>query len=342
MIRAAPASAGSSTGRRRGRGLVDATKIALLHPSAWPVSLAGFLVRGGILVFILPVVVLPTPTGLATLFGPDIISLALAAPTPGFLLFLAVTAFVLLAWLGTGSLVGAAVDTVLTSWVARRLVDPEGSAAGGLGGMPRLGLLVRVAAVRLACHLPLAVSAIWAVTRIVSAVYREYISPGDLSIALPLRVAMSVPDAIGLLLVAWLAGEVIGGLAARALVLEDCSMGDSLRAAVAAVVFHPLSAGASLLIGTAALVTLGGLPILAGAIAWARVRHELLGTMEPVPVVLGSIAFAALWFAALVLTGVATTWRSALWTSHAVRVRRAAPTAIAGTVTQQPTSPASA
>ena len=51
--------------------LAGALVETLVRPSGWPLALARFLVRGGIIPFALPIVVLPTTVGIATFFGPD-------------------------------------------------------------------------------------------------------------------------------------------------------------------------------------------------------------------------------------------------------------------------------
>ena len=40
------------------------------RPGLWPVALAGFLARGGIVLFVAPVVVAPSLVALATFIGP--------------------------------------------------------------------------------------------------------------------------------------------------------------------------------------------------------------------------------------------------------------------------------
>jgi hypothetical protein len=340
MTVAAPASERPRTDRDRGRGLPGAVTLALGRPSAWPIALAGFLVRGGILLFLLPVVVLPTPTELATAFGSDIIALALAAPTAAVARLAAAAILLVVGWLLVASIVGAAADAALAWWAAApgaidagpgRAPEGSGPAAAATGeaapAAPRrgIGLVLRVAIVRLACHLPLAIASVWAIARIVAAVYREYISPGDLSVPLPLRVAASVPDAIGLLIVAWLLGEALGGLAARGVALEGRSVGRAILGAVTSLVLHPVSAGIALVTTTVVVVLLVAPPIAASALIWDELRRELLGPADPGPVLAATLAFAALWLAGLAAAGVATTIRSSIWTWHALRVGEAGP-----------------
>ena len=47
----------------RGAALTGALLVTLATPATWPLALAAFLIRGGILLVTLPIVVLPTPVG---------------------------------------------------------------------------------------------------------------------------------------------------------------------------------------------------------------------------------------------------------------------------------------
>jgi hypothetical protein len=327
-----------------------------MHPSTWPIALAGFLARGGILLFLLPVVALPTPTGLATAFGSDIIAVAIGVPTPS-VVQLAATAIVgVLGWLIVGSLIGAAADVELATWAATadpsagRVPSGRGRDDGPVvadGAWPASarrapGLVARVALVRLACHLPLAIVSVWAVARIVSTVYREYISPGDLSVPLPVRVVAAVPDAIVVLIVAWLLGEALGGLAARAIVLQGRPASLAIPTAVASVILHPLSAGVALVVTSATFLALVAPLLVGSALAWQRLGHQLLGAADPPAVVAATVVFAAIWLAALLGAAVAATVRSSIWTWHALRVRQAAPIALPVAVTPPESSVAEA
>ena len=335
----APASGRPREEQGRGRGFLGAMTLALRHPSAWPVALAGFLVRGGILLFLLPVVVLPTPTGLATAFGSDIIAVAIAGPTPATVQLAATAILAVLGWLVLGSVVGAAADIELARWAATSgraaatvPADTPGPAARAFPPRSRRGLVGRVAIVRLACHLPLAIVSVWAAARIVAAVYREYISPGDLSVPLSLRVVGSVPDAIVLLVVAWLIGEALGGLAARAIVLDGRPAGRAIRAALASTVLHPLSAGIALATTTIVLVSLVAPLVVASAVLWGRLGSELLGAGDALTVLAATLGFIAAWLVGLFAAAVAATLRSSIWTWHALRVRDSRPIALPSSI----------
>ncbi len=59
-----------------GAGLVAPLLITLARPSIWPLAFVAFLLRGGIVVVLAPIVVLPSAVGLANVLAPAITSIA--------------------------------------------------------------------------------------------------------------------------------------------------------------------------------------------------------------------------------------------------------------------------
>ena len=58
-------------------GLLGAAAlIALARPRLWGLGLAGFLARGGIVLFVLPILTLPSVVGVTTFVGPTAITAA--------------------------------------------------------------------------------------------------------------------------------------------------------------------------------------------------------------------------------------------------------------------------
>jgi ABC-type molybdate transport system permease subunit len=53
--------------------LVAALLATLVHPRWWLLALAGFLVRGGVLIVLLPIVAPPTVAGLLSFLAPSLI-----------------------------------------------------------------------------------------------------------------------------------------------------------------------------------------------------------------------------------------------------------------------------
>ena len=75
-------------------GTLVALFASLGRPSWWLLAIAGFLVRGGIVVFFVAIVTLPSPLALANVLEPIITPLYLGAMTPAVATYLvaAVTA----------------------------------------------------------------------------------------------------------------------------------------------------------------------------------------------------------------------------------------------------------
>lgn len=318
-----PAGARSDPGARQiptswRAGVAAATVVTLAKPQAWPVALAGFMVRGGLVAFVLPIIVLPTMTGLATALGPAVISIALGQPNADVARLIALVVGSLLAWLAVSVLLGAATDVVLIGWIAADL-------DGLVGVWATRSQVLRVALVRAVAHLPLLLVAGWGLARLVEVTRLELIMPGDLAVPLVLRVAGGAPEVLALLLVAWLAGEALGELAARRVVLEDRTATRALAAALGYAVRHAPGTLATLVVGTLGLVALVIPPVAAAAVAWSGLRTALLGD-DPLAVALvGALALSVAWLGALILCSLAATWRSALWTAEVIRSRRAMP-----------------
>lgn len=289
--------------------------LVLERPTLVPVALAGFLVRGGIVVLGLPILVLPTPVGLATIFGPDIVSVALAGPNPGIVRLAVIGAVLLGAWLLLGGLLGAAADvacieaSAASEPRAERRVPVEGSRP-----VPRWRLIVRVLVVRWLAHLPLVVALTWGVVRIVEATYAELVLPSDTAAPLVLRVLGASPDAVVGVVGTWLVGEAWGGWAARFVVLEGRSSGSALWAAVRWCARAPTRAVGAIVAATTAL----GVAVAAAAAGSVTVWSVLRPTVRIDPS--GAVALVAVlllvgvWLVGVVGVGLVVAWRAVAWT----------------------------
>jgi hypothetical protein len=328
---AAEAGAGARAARRQRAGagwaaaVGAATRATAAEPVAWVVALAGFLARGGLVLVVLPIVVLPTLTGLATVLGPIVILVALSGPNASLIPLAAASTLAIAAWLVIGGLVGAVADIVLIRWFGRRLGGGGGGATPGLlddGGW--WGRTWRVYAVRLVAHVALLPVLAMAGTLVVSAVYRELTAPGDVTVPLVVRVILSVPGAIVAVTLVWLVGEAVGALAERRVVLQGRGAIGALASAVGSSIRSPLHVGA-----TGLLATIGSVIAIVPAIgllmaAWSATRTLVLGDLGLVAlpaVVLLILAFGAV----LVVAGLASAWRSALWTAEDLRQRHRLP-----------------
>ena len=96
------------------RGVTLAALLAALsRPSWWLLALAGFLVRGGVLLFVVAIVMLPSPLVLSNVLEPVIAPIALGGASLVTLAPLLIAIAGLLACLLAGSWIGAATEVAL-------------------------------------------------------------------------------------------------------------------------------------------------------------------------------------------------------------------------------------
>jgi hypothetical protein len=299
------------------RAALVASLIAVLdQPRWWVIAQAVFLLRGGIVLAIIPIVVLPTEAGLFNALGPLLVGFYFGAPSAAFVRLVTVISGLLLAWLLAGGLLASRLEVTLIDDVARR--------AGRAGTVARPGALAwRALLIRITCMTPLLAALGWGATQVVAAAYAEVLHPTDLTTPIALRVAMRVPDVIVLIGVVWLAGETAAGTAVRRLAL-----GLSPSTATAFVhgwldaVARPWSLLLAVVTNAAVLAIVAG-GAAAAAYAWFRLRVAIglqLGLpWDPLIEAASSMAFVAIWLAGLALASVVVSWRSSAWTFEAVR-----------------------
>ena len=309
--------------------LGTAALIALTRPRLWALGLAGFLARGGIVLFVLPILTLPSVVGLTTFVGPTAITAA--GLSERFVALAAIAAGILAAWLVAGTLVGAAVDVALVRSALRPDeaagwpgADPDRGGRGGRGARGDRGLVRRLFVVRLVTLIPLGLALAWGAARLVDVGYHELILPGDLARPFVLRVLAGAPEVVLAILVTWLAGELVGAVAVRLAIVEGRSAGPALRGALRSIVRRPLGPLGILATTLGASAVVVAPPVAAATIAWEAVRTSLLGGAELAPALLAVGVFVALWLGGLVLAGIAAAWRSIAWSVALVRDHRGA------------------
>ena len=296
--------------------MAAAALTALARPSLWAPALGGFLARGGILAFLLPIAVLPTPSGIANVIAPALTSFAFGLVSASFVEIVMVVAALIAGWIVLGGLAGAWADIELIRSAA---TDEElGLPFAGLSG-PGRGLVARALAVRTLAHLPLAAALVWGAVRIVAAAYAELTSPFEVVTPLAIRILGDVPDAIAVVVAVWLLGEAAGGLAVRRLVLERRSVPASIANGWLDLFRRPRSG-----FGTLVITDLGvGLAVISSALAanvvWSWVRLVILGRAGAFEVGSAVVVLVGLWLGGLLLTSVATAWRSMAWTAEFLR-----------------------
>lgn len=276
------------------------------RPSWWAMALAAFLVRGGVLLLLLPIVSLPTTAALVTAVAPTLETLYLGRPTAeGALLAIAVIGSVL-AGLTTAGLAGSWLDLVL---VREAAVDEDIE----LGWAPSGASVVQAFALRLTAHLPTAIAVGYALVRLVTVAYEELTAPGTTDVPVVARVVARAPDALLAIVLTWLAGETIGALAAR-----RAWAGASVPRALMASLRQLLGArGLATLVLTSAVVVAVWLPfLLAAAGAWEHLRGRLLDGAALLDVAAALVLFATTWVVGLAVAGAALAWRATAWTAE--------------------------
>lgn len=293
--------------------MLGAMLATLARPRWWAVSLAAFLVRGGVLLVILPIVALPSIAGLAASFGQVLVGFVFGEPSAAALALAAALVLALAAWLAASANVGAWLDIALAS-----------EAAGDEDLLPALPAIERpvahrAAAARLLAHLPTAVAIAFAASRIIDVGYAEFLQPGDPATPIILRVAGRAPEAVAALAITTLVGEAAGGIAVRLLMT-----GASVPSAVArgfARLARP-SGLATFLLTDAVIVAIGVPWWAAVSMAWDDARIALVDGGAGTAAGLAIGLFLATWLAGLGILAVAIAWRATSWTAE---VFRAAP-----------------
>jgi hypothetical protein len=294
--------------------LAGSLLVTLARPSTWVLALAAFLVRGGLLVFVIPIVVIPTPAGLADAIGPLLISFVFGGVSPAFVAVVATTVVVFLVWLIGGGLLAATAEAELIRVVA---TDEDVTTGAPLpDGVADGRVAARILAARLLAMLPFGAALAFGTTTIVAATYRELTLPGDAGTPIAWRVLRSVPLTVLLVLATWLLGEILGGIAARRIVLDGRPAVGGLRRALGSAVRRPVRTVVVFAVPSLGLLLAVVPSVAAASIAWHAVQVGL-STGDPLVTVTSVTAFVALWIGGLVLAGVACAWRHAAWTVDA-------------------------
>lgn len=287
-----------------GATLIASLLAVLARPATWPLALLGFLVRGGWLLIVAPIVVVPTPVGLANVVAPLLEDVAFGRRTGELTALVAVVVVVAVAWLIVGGLIAAVAEAD----GVRRIADEEGFP------WPGGPVAWRIAVVRLVAHLPLAIGAAWAAVRIVSVAYRELTVPSDVTVPAAWRIVAGAPDAFAIVSVTWLVGEIVGAVATRRIVLHDDNGRKAFRAALRRLRDDPARLLAMGLAGTAILVVVLTTTGLAAGATWNALGAAMsIGDASPATTLL-LLVFVGLFIGGLVLIGLTCAWRAAIWT----------------------------
>lgn len=297
--------------------MATALAASLGRPRWWVMALAAFLVRGGIVLVLLPLVSLPSAPALATTLAPTIEGLAMSRQSLGAAL--AATALV-------GLFVGLLAAAAYTgSWLDSALArEAEAS--------PELELHLphvapspwRTLAIRLTAHLPTLFALAYGAIRLVIVTYQELLSPGDPTVPIALRVLFRAPDAILIAGLAWLVGEAVGGLAARR-AADGEAVGQSVRGAIRDLVRR--RGVATFVVTDAVVVAVVLLLLVVVGRAAEHVRGYLFGGANDLSLAAALLLLVTTWVLALAVLGAALAWRATAWTIEATPRRGLVPAA---------------
>lgn len=304
------------------------------QPSLWLIGSVSFALRGGLLVLLASMVVLPTPIELRMLLGNNLGS---SGFTQDFLMLL--TAGGLL--LGLVVLLALVLVAYLELTAFERLLRGR-EPADGLGRRPfsspagrtRRWLLFSLLGLQLLVLGGVLVAAFPLINGVAELAYQEVIRP-SLGGSIYVRVLNGVRHEVFILLVGLVLVELISSVATRRLLLRG--FGLTARRPVSGVLPSlaalALALGGGLLrplrrpvrtLATLALVWAFSLAALVPlswglGIAWSSVRGAYLGSAwagqpnELVELALVTLGLCAIWVAAVVLGGFVSALRAALW-----------------------------
>ena len=306
------------------RGVTIAALLATLsRPAWWLLALAGFLARGGIVLFLLAIVILPSPLALSNVVAPLLVPIVFGGVTPLLAVVLLSGLLSVVAWVIVGGWIGAATEVVLIR-DARRA-----AAEDGLPVRPERAtgewLIARVTIAHLVAHIPLAIVVALGSVAIVDVAYVELTNPFEVVTPLPLRIVRGAVGPIVAILFAWVAGELAGGLAARRIVLGGESILAAVRGAYVELVARPRSTGLPALVTTLVLAADLAAMLAAVDLAWTAARGRLIEIPgDAVAIGFALVSFAAAWCLALLVAGLIDAWRGAAMTFEIERAGGAA------------------
>jgi hypothetical protein len=269
-------------------------------------ALAAFLLRGGFLLILLPILSAPTAAGLVTTFSPVAESLVLGRPSLEGAVVGSVLLLALLVGLAAVGLVGAWLDLALV----REAIEDEDVDAGW---RPVHRSPVNALSIRLTAHVPTLFALAYGFVRTVDVAYDEFTAPSTNGVQIVDRVVARVPDVVIIVLIAWLLGETIGALAAR----RAAAGAPATSALVRSIrqVMGPRGL-ATLLLTTGVLAGMLRAFMLAAGRAWEHLRGYLLDGADPIQLWAALILLVGTWVLGLSVIGAALAWRGTAWTAE--------------------------
>lgn len=278
----------------------------LSRPEWWAAALATFLLRGGFILVLLPIVNAPTAAGLVTILSPAVEGIVLGKPSLEGALVGSLVLGLVLASLAAIFLAGSWLDHALV----REATEDEDV---DRGWRPVGESMVNALTIRLLAHVPTLLALAYGFLRVVDVAYTEFTSPSDQGVAIVDRVLWRVPDVVILVVVLWLLGETVGSLAAR-----RASTGMATTRAIYASIRQVLAPrGLATLALTSAVIAALLVPfIVAVSRAWEHLRGYLLDGADSVQLGAALVLLVASWILGLAVLGAGLAWRATAWTSE--------------------------
>jgi hypothetical protein len=271
-----------------------------------------------LLLFLLAIVSLPSPLIISNIVAPIIVPLALGRVDPGTVALIGGIVAIVATWLIGGAWVAAATDVALIR-AARAAILDEGLPVGP-AVPPRRWLIGRVAAAHLLAHVPTILVLAVGSVGIANVAYIELTNPFEVTTPLVLRIISGAAGPIAAIVAAWLVCEIIGGLAARQIVLRGASLVGSLRGAFGDVVRRPTGAFLPALCTTLILAIDLAAVLAVVTLAWTQLGERLIdSSSDQVTTIISILVFPVSWIGALALTGIVDAWRSSAMTFEAER-----------------------
>ena len=277
----------------------------LTDPARWLLGTAGFMLRGGVFVLLVPLIALPSPVEIRLLLGEGVGSIGFSTGLiVGILGFAVATTLLVMA-----ALYGVAWLELWAFERARRGATPLDATVN------RRQLVTRVYSVQTAALCVLAVAAVPLALGAINVAYHELVTPTG-SGPLYERVLAGVQVQVLLLVVAAVVVEAVSAILTRRVLRRAYGLGPGGSSRI----WRP---------AVAALGWLVSLALLAPALwllgrAWQQVRAALgtassSGGPEPAVILSVVLALGAVWAATLVMAGFASALRGALWSMQELR-----------------------
>jgi hypothetical protein len=277
------------------------------RPRWWAMALAAFLVRGGIVLVLLPLVSLPSAPAVATLLAPTVEALAIGGQSLEAALVWTLLIAVVVGILAVAAYAGTWLDDALAR-------EAEGAAELELRVSAVPPSTWRTLWIRLLAHLPTFLALGYAAVRIVIVTYQELLAPGNPAVPIALRVLGRAPEAAVVVVIAWLVGEAVGGLGARR-AAEGETVAQSVRGAIRDLLGRR---GAATFVVTDAVIA--GIVLMLVTVVGRAAEHlrvYLFDRVDDVSLAAALLLLVTTWVLGLALLGAALAWRATAWTLEA-------------------------